>query len=69
MFTNDELFTIREHTEHLEAFRGITDKITSALDDGNTFFSKEERLNKLVTVFMELSDVEQWNWLVQMEKI
>ena len=68
MFTNEELFTIREHTEHLEAFRGITDKITNALDDGNTFFSKEERLNKLVTAFIELSDVEQWNWLVQIEE-
>ena len=68
MFTNEELATIREHTEHLEAFRGITDKITNALDDGNTFFSKEERISKLVTAFTELSDVEQWNWLVQIEE-
>ena len=68
MFTNEELATIRERTEHFEAFRGITDKITNALDDGNTFFSKEERISKLVTAFMELSDVEQWNWLVQIEE-
>ena len=68
MFTNEELATIRGHTEHLEAFRGINDKITAHLDDGDTFFSKEERLNKLVTAFMELSDVAQWSWLVQVEE-